>query len=227
MIPPLIIQQAAELGIEILAITDHNASANAGAVIDAAHGTPITVLPGMEIQTREDIHCLCLFDSLDQVQALQQHVDKTLPCVANEPGHFGEQYVVDSTGEFIRTEERLLLTSCSMSLEETAAIVVQLGGLFIPAHVNRQAFGLIPVLGFIPDDLPISAVEISRHLSPSQAYAKFPQLRQYPMIQSGDVHRLDEFLAPNFFSMEHPCISEMRKALQGLESRKIEIRSIL
>jgi len=227
MIPPLIIQQAAELGIEILAITDHNASANAGAVIDAAYGTPITVLPGMEIQTREDVHCLCLFDSLDQLEALQQYVDKTLPGIANEPEHFGEQYVVDSTGEFIRTEERLLLTSCSMSLEETAAIVIQLGGLFIPAHVNRQAFGLIPVLGFIPDDLPISAIEISRHLSPAQAYAKFPQLHQYPMIQSGDVHRLDEFLAPNFFSMEHPSISEMRKALLGLDSRRIEIRSIL
>lgn len=227
MIPPLIIQQATDLGIEILAITDHNSSANVGAVMDAAQGSSITVLPGMEIQTREDVHCLCLFDSVDQVQTLQQYVDKTLPNLANEPEHFGEQYVVDSTGEYVRTEERLLLTSCSMSLEETASVVLQLDGLFIPAHVNRQAFGLIPVLGFIPGDLSISAVEISRHLSPAQALQLFPQLQQYPMIQSGDVHRLDEFLAPNFLSLEYPSISEIRKALLGLDSRKIEIRSIL
>lgn len=227
MIPPLIIQQAIDLGIEILAITDHNSSANVGAVMDAAQGSSITVLPGMEIQTREDVHCLCLFDSVDQVQTLQQYVDRTLPNLANEPEHFGEQYVVDSTGEYVRTEERLLLTSCSMSLEETASVVLQLDGLFIPAHVNRQAFGLIPVLGFIPGDLSISAVEISRHLSPAQALQLFPQLQQYPMIQSGDVHRLDEFLAPNFLSLEYPSISEIRKALLGLDSRKLEIRSIL
>ena len=75
MIPPLIIQEALEKGINILAITDHNATANIGAVIKAAEGSGITVLSGMELQTREEVHVLCLFDTLEQALSLQSIVD--------------------------------------------------------------------------------------------------------------------------------------------------------
>ena len=64
MIPPLIVEYALDLGIEVIAITDHNASANIAAVQKAAINTPLHVFPGMEIQTREDVHSLCLFDTL-------------------------------------------------------------------------------------------------------------------------------------------------------------------
>ena len=59
MIPPFIVQEAIKKGICLIAITDHNASANVGAVQKAASGTGLTVLPGMELQTREEVHLLC------------------------------------------------------------------------------------------------------------------------------------------------------------------------
>ncbi len=61
----------------------------------------------MELQTREEVHVLCLFDSLDQVSQWQQTVDGLLPSIENQPDHFGEQFVVDETGDFIRREDTL------------------------------------------------------------------------------------------------------------------------
>lgn len=227
MIPPLIVSQAMALGIQLIAITDHNASANVKSVMEAAAQTGLTVLPGIELQTREEVHSLCIFDTLDQLQTFQELVDSTLPAMKNQPDFFGPQYVVDATGEFIREETRLLITSSSLSLDEACARVLALDGLFIPAHVNRKANGLLATLGFIPSNLPVSAIELSRHISPRQALQQFPQLKLYPLIQSGDVHRLEEFLAPNYLSVETPTVNEIRLALNHQSGRKLEIRSNL
>ena len=72
----------------------------------------------MELQTREEVHLLCLFDTLEQSAAWQAIVDEHLPPLENDIEHFGEQFVVDETGEFIRRETQLLLTSASLSLED-------------------------------------------------------------------------------------------------------------
>ncbi len=226
MIPPLIVQEALDKGIDLIAITDHNVSANVGAVQAAAAGTPLAVLPGMELQTREEVHLLCLFDTPEQMLAWQSLVDARLPQLENNVEFFGEQFVVDETGEFIRREPRLLLTSASLSLEEAAAGVALLGGVAIPAHVDRKAFSLIANLGFVPTDAPVPALEISRHLSPAQARRQFPQIRGFPLVQGGDVHRLDEFLGANLFTLAAPTVGELTKAFLGEEGRSLFVRPV-
>src|SRR5512135_126338 len=165
MIPPLIVQAAIEKGINLLAVTDHNASANVCAVQKAAQDTGLIVLPGMEVQTREEVHVVCLFDTLEQLAAWQVQVNQHLPPLENDIEHFGEQFVVDETGEFVRRETRLLLTSADLSLEEAIAAVNSLEGMAIPAHIDRKANGLLEILGFVPANAPIEALEISRHIS--------------------------------------------------------------
>ena len=128
------------------------------------------VLPGVELQTREEVHTLCLFDHYSQVLQFQEIIDHSLPNIQNQPEHFGEQFIVDETGDFIRREDRLLLSSTDLTLKEAWQFVTKIGGLFIPAHVNRKAFGLIENLGFMPTDIEVNAVEISRHLSPSEVH---------------------------------------------------------
>jgi PHP family Zn ribbon phosphoesterase len=224
MIPPLIVKEALERGICLIAITDHNASANAGAVIEAAKGTELVILPGMELQTKEEVHLLCLFDTLEQLAEWQKIVDKLLPDVPNTVEFFGEQFVVDASGEFIRREERLLLNSVNIELEHAARKVNGLGGLAIPAHVDRKANGLIEILGLIPPGF--EALEISRHISPEAALQKFPQLRGYPLIQSGDVHLLDGFLGTTEIEIASPVISEIRLAIAGQEGRKFTVHSM-
>lgn len=227
MIPPLIVHEAMDRGIDLIAITDHNSSANVEAVQKAAAGTDLTVLPGMELQTREEVHLLCLFDSMDQIETWQAVVDKRLPPLENNIEYFGEQFVVDESGDFVRRETQLLITSANLSLQEAVEGVLELGGMAIPAHVNRKAFSLIANLGFVPPGLPVDALEISRHLSPAEAREKYMQLRDYALVQSGDVHFLHEFLGTNIFTVAAPTLAELRLALRNEQGRSLAIRPIL
>jgi 3',5'-nucleoside bisphosphate phosphatase len=223
MIPPLIVSEALDQGIDLIAITDHNSSANVVAVQQAAEGTGLIVLPGMELQTREEVHLLCLFQENAALAAWQQAIDRLLPKIANRPDYFGEQFVVDATGDFIRREDRLLLTSAEISIDKAILEIHRLGGLAIPAHVDRKAFGLIENLGFLPEGAPVEAVEYSRHFDLSKSDRTYPQLKGVPRIQSGDVHRLSEFLGVNQLTLEAPTLPEIRLALAGVGGRRLDI----
>ncbi len=222
MIPPLIVQEALERAITLIAITDHNASANVAAVQAAAAGSGLTVLPGMELQTQEEVHVLCLFETLEQLLAWQEVVDRHLPALENNPDLFGEQFVVDASGDFICRDTRLLLTSSTLSIDVVFEQVQAMGGLVIPAHVDRKAFGLLTNLGFISPDWPLEALEVSRHLKPTEAVLKFPQLAGYPIIQGGDVHRLEEYMGVSEFNVAAPSLAELRLALRQQSGRSYQ-----
>jgi 3',5'-nucleoside bisphosphate phosphatase len=223
MIPPLIVQQALEQQIDLIAITDHNASANVGAVQKAAEGTGLTVLPGMEVQSREDVHLLTIFETLDALNIWQKEVDAALPEKQNNSDLFGEQFVVDETGGFIRNEPRLLLTSTHFSIDEIFERVNTLGGLVIPAHVERTTYGLLPTLGLISERWNVTALEISRRTTPEKAAVTFPAVQKYPLIQSGDVHRLNEFLGTTIFTLLSPTLMEINMAFQKISGRDVRI----
>lgn len=221
MIPPLVVQTALEHGIRVIAITDHNATANIAAVMEAARGTDLFVLPGMELQTKEEVHLLCLFDTLEQAAEWQKKVDSCLPDIPNNIEFFGEQFVVDASGGFLRREERLLINSVEIGLDEAVEQVKVLGGLAIPAHVNRKANGLIEVLGLVPPGF--EALEISRHLTPAEAVQKYPQLRGYSLLQGGDVHYLDGFIGTTQLSVETSNIAEINLAINAQDGRSLSI----
>lgn len=223
MIPPLIVRQALEQKIDIIAITDHNASANVRAVQKAAEGTNLTVLPGMEVQSREDVHLLTLFENIETLEQWQIQVDEALPSAPNNVSYFGEQFVVDETGEFIRNEPRLLITSTSFSIDEIFEQVKLLDGIVIPAHVERTSYGLFPSLGLISDEWDVLALEISRRTTAEKVAVTFPATRRYPVIQSGDVHRLDEFLGTTIFTIDSPTLMEVRMALNNIDGRSVYI----
>ncbi len=223
MIPPLIVQAALENNIDLIAITDHNASGNVRAVQKAAEGTSLTVLPGMEVQSREDVHLLTMFENPEALEAWQAFVDKALPNRPNGTDFFGEQFIVDETGEFIRSEPRLLLTSTDFSIDEIFERVQALEGIVIPAHVERTSYGLFPSLGSISEKWNVLALEISRHTTPEKVAETFPAVRKYPLIQSGDVHRLDEFLGTTMFTIDSPSLMEIRMAFNNIEGRSVYI----
>lgn len=223
MIPPFIVRRALELGLDLIAVTDHNATHNIEVVQRAAAGVPLTVWPGMEVQTREEVHLLCLFDDNAAAFAWQQRVDGALPPLLNDAEHFGGQFVVDESGEFIREHTPLLLTSTAFSVEEVVTQVNALGGLAIPCHVDRPSFSLLANLGFVPPQLPVLALEISARLTPAQARAQFPSLAAWPLLQDGDAHRLSEMIARTRLRMAAPTIHELRLALRSQDERAISI----
>lgn len=223
MIPPLIVRRARELGLQMLAVTDHNAARNVAAVMAAAAGTGITVLPGMEVQSREEVHMVCLFDTLEQVLAWQEQVFAALPDRENDEAFFGAQYVVDAEGEYVETETRLLSISTALSVEQVVAGARALGGIVIAAHVDRPSFSLVANLGFVPPGLEIAGVELSRRADPGAALRRLPQLAGFGLVVSGDAHRLEEMTARTMFKVKAPVVAELALALAGSEGRRVEI----
>ena len=226
MMPEFILERAQELGLALIAVTDHNSAENAAAMLRAAEGTGITVLPGMEVQTREEVHVLCLFDTLEQVTYWQELVYAHLPRLKNKEEVFGTQVVLNAGGEAAGTNDRLLATSTFFSVEEVVQRVHAVNGLCLPCHVDRPAYSLIANLGFIPPDLRISGVEISHLIGPKEAYERFPQLKHYSLIASGDAHRLKEMARRTTLKITEPTVAELALALAGEGDRGVWVDGI-
>lgn len=192
MIPPLIVERAVEVGLDILAVTDHNSAENAEAVIRAASGSSLKIIPGIECESVEGVHLVCLFDRLEDAVSMQETVYANLPDLKNREETFGPQFVVDQDGEFVRHNERLLLIPTELPMVEIAECVASLNGLVIPAHVDRPSYGIYGVLGFMPEEPRFDIVELSRHISAEEAVAKYPDLAGRAIFHSSDAHRLDE-----------------------------------
>ena len=223
MMPPLIVERALELGLSLIAITDHNSAENVAAVMEAAKGTNLTVLPGMEVETREEVHLLCLFDTLEQVLTMQGRVYNHLPPLKNKDDIFGPQFVVDAMGEFITYNDRLLLTATSLSVEEVVERVNELGGICIPAHVDRPSYSLLANLGFIPPGSNFPALEITPRAKPAELLKQFPDLTGYTLIVGGDAHCLSEINPGIVLTMEEPTVAELVLAFSSREGRRVEI----
>ncbi len=221
MMPEWIIERAQELGLNLIAVSDHNSAENAAAMLAAAEGTGIHVLPGMEVQTREEVHLLCLFDTLEQATAWQEQVYAHLPPLKNKENVFGAQIVVGADGTPQGYNDRLLATSTSFSVEQVVQQVRSLNGLCIPCHVDRPAYSLIANLGFIPPDLDIRGVEISHLVNLQEARARFPQLARYTLIGNGDAHRLKEIARRTTFKMDQASVAEIARALAGEGGRGV------
>lgn len=224
MIPPLIVRRARELGLGLIAVTDHNAALNVQAVIDAAAGSGLVVLPGMEVQSREEVHLVCLFDTVAQALAWQERVWAALPDRQNDEDFFGAQYVVDAGGEYLYTEKRLLSVAAALSVEDVVDGVRALGGITLAAHVDRPANSLLVNLGFVPPGLEIAGVELTRRADPAEVLRRFPQLTGYGLVVSGDAHRLEEMTARTLFQVQAPTVAELALALAGRGGRCVEIR---
>ncbi len=222
MIPPLIVQEALQRNINLIAITDHNASANISAVQKAARNTPSPSCPAWNCKRKKMFTVYVCLTHWIRSKLFQAFVNTKLPPIKNKPDFFGEQFVVDETGDFIRREDQLVILSANINLKEAQRKVAELDGLFIPAHINRKAFGLFSHLGLLPEDMPIDALEISRHMSLEEAIQKYPGISKYPLIQNGDVHFLADFLGAALLHLAAPTIPEIKLALKNLDGRSLE-----
>jgi len=221
MIPPLIVRRAADLGLNLIAITDHNSADNVRAVWEAAHDTGIAVLPGMEVQTREEAHILCIFDRLDQATSWHKLIDAHLPRRRNVAEVFGAQFVVDAEGELLRIDERLLATSVDLSVEEVVQGARDLGGIAIAAHVDRPGFSLLANLGFVPEGLALTALELTPWTDPEAFIQEHPELACWPLSWSSDAHRLGDMRVAMHIQMVEPSIEELELAFKGIDGRRV------
>ena len=216
MTPHHIVLRAAQYGVDAVAITDHNASANAAAAVKAAQEFGIKVFPGMEVECREEAHIVVLFDTLEQLAAWQQIVDANMSGLKNNAERFGAQFIVDDDDNFIAEEERMLLGPLKLSAYEVIQKVNGLGGIAIAAHVDRPSYSLLMQLGFLPSDMGLAAAEISpvglKELKEQKL--KMP-LGGLNYVTNSDAHMMDSFIygPKNLITVESLTVAELKLAL--------------
>ena len=161
MYPFDLVGMAKVMGLDLIALTDHNSAKNCPAAEKAAREYGIGFLPGVEINTAEEVHCVCLFPDVSSAMSFDEMLYGHIPDIKNREAVFGRQIIVAPDGTE-KTEPRLLITATDISIMELPKIVRRYGGLMYPAHVDRDANGLFMMLGAWPRDLDVCAAEYVR-----------------------------------------------------------------
>ena len=204
MIPPLLIARCRELGLHLIGVADHNSAGNGASAIEAAADSGITVKPGLEVESKESVHLLCLFDHVQQALEMQALVYAHLPSLpqASRTSSFGQQFLVDREGGLVACEQQPLFMATDFSAAEIVSAARERGALVLAAHADRRAHGLLAVLGFVPPDLALDGLECG------------PGALVAGRVASSDAHRLDEVGSRyTVFDAESTTVEHLRTCL--------------
>lgn len=191
MTPCNIANMAYLKGLDAIALTDHNAGDNLEAVARAAEGK-VLFIPGMEVQTAEEVHLLAYFRALPDALAFSDAIKTHLPGIPNRPDLFGNQWIMDAGDNTVGERAEMLLTSVDLSFDDTVALIRAHGGAAVPAHAERDSFGVLTQLGFIPRHLGLTAIEVSHG-------GVNPLGDEWRILRSSDAHRLGDIMEREFY----------------------------
>ena len=224
MSPVNIVNKAKEKNIDLIGITDHNSTLHCSLVKELAEEKGLAVLCGAEVTTREEVHCLAYFADPAELVQFQEYIERYLPCIAYLPEQFGYQAVVDRDEKIIRMVDEYLNVGLNQTIEQVEQEVHRLGGLFVPAHVERQMFGIFGQLGFVPATLHCDAMGIMPRSAEAEVRSRFRIAAGMSLIQASDAHSLDEIGSGcTWFEIKEPTFDEIKMALKGADGREISI----
>ena len=190
MTPNNIAGMAALKGLQILALTDHNSCKNCPAFFEACRRQGIIPIAGMELSTAEDIHLICLFETLEMAMTFDRVIEPHRMQIPNRPEIFGNQLILDGEDELIGTEEILLISATDLPIEEAVELARAYGAHVHPAHIDRESNGIVAILGDIPAEYGFSAYELREAEQREAMLARFSQIRENAILVSSDAHRL-------------------------------------
>lgn len=211
MTPNNIVNMAVLNELNVIAITDHNACQNIEPIMKIAKTKDLLVIPGMEIETREEVHVVTLFSSVNDVYNMHNIVSKHLPSIRNKEKIFGEQLIFNEFDDVIGVNNQLLSTATDLTIDQVFEYTRSFNGIAIPAHIDRPSYSILSNLGWIPDNLNITTLEISRYAEVTEYKDKYSD---YNVIQSSDAHELGNiFSASNFIETQKLTIDNILKLL--------------
>ena len=191
MTPYNLVNLSALMGMEAIALTDHNSCMNCGAAMRAGAEAGITVIPGMELCTSEEVHVVCLFEELKAAEEFSDYVLSTMPPIKNRPEIFGTQLIMDETDKVLGSQDILLTAASGIPISNVEKIVDGYGGVCYPAHIDRSSYSVISNLGMITEDMGFEVAEVSPSGNLDDLIAKHPILSRMKILTSSDAHRLD------------------------------------
>ena len=210
MTPANICGMAAVKGLQMIAITDHNAAGNLPTAQKICEAYGLLLIPGIEITTSEEVHLLGYFPDVPTAVDFGDFLREHLPKKKNKPSLFGNQRVLDEDDQLIREEDALLIGATDLPLARLVQQVRDAGGVPVPAHINRGANGLLVNLGFMPEGLDFTTVEVWRAL-PCDPGVQAGKL----VLHSSDAHYLGDMLEPEeTLRLEEPTVAAFLNRLR-------------
>ena len=198
MTPYNLVNLAKIFGYDIIALTDHNSCKNCESAIKVGKEIGITVVPGMEICAREEIHNICLFPTLEKAMAFSDYIYGTLPKIKNKEKIFGQQLIMDHRDGILGKEEILLTTASGVSISDLNELVAEYDGVCYPAHIDRNSYSIISALGDFPPEVESGCFELTPNAKVEDYLEKYPATKGRLIIRSSDAHYLENMREPEF-----------------------------
>ena len=221
MTPANIVGMAAVKGLDVIAVTDHNACGNCAAAMALGEAYDVLVIPGMELNTQEEVHVVCLFPTLEQALDFEKYVYEKLQKIPNNPEIFGRQVFMNEDDEETGEEEFLLINATDIGFDQVYEVVRGFGGMMIPAHVDKSANSLLGNLGFIPPDSRFVCAEVKDLKKLPGLQQQHAYLENCNIITDSDAHYLEYIEEPiHFLEVEERSIEAVLRAL-GMPCGKV------
>lgn len=222
MSPRALLIRAQELGLDIIAITDHNSTKNCHAYCELGKEYGVVVICGIEIQTIEEVHIIALFATLDEAMKFDKQVSEALLPLNNNPDFFGDQVIVDKDENIIGIEERALINSVKWDFETTIAKIKQFEAICFPAHVDAKRNSVTSQLGFLPPDSKVDGIGITANCDIKTFLTKYSSFANNTIIRNSDAHYLKEMgSGSSFAKLKAPTFAELKKAFAREGGREI------
>lgn len=198
MTPANIVGMAAVKGLDVIALTDHNSCKNCPAALYHGKNYGVTVIPGMELTTEEEVHIICLFPTLEKALAFDKLISSRLMKVSNREDIFGKQQIMDQGDNITGNTEYLLINATTVSFDEAFPLTKSFGGIAYPAHLDKSSTSVLSNLGFIPPDSPFACAEFHDFKNLHRLRSEHPHLEKCNIICCSDAHYLHEIHEPEY-----------------------------
>ncbi len=203
MTPNNITGMASILGLDVIALTDHNTSLNCEAAIEAGKRNGVLVIPGMELTTSEDIHAVCLFPALERALDWSEYVDNHRIKIKNRAEIYGRQVIMNSVDEETGEIEHLLIPATEISIMSAHKLVSSFGGICYPAHIDRDSLSILSVLGEIDESCGFTTAELADKSKLEELKKLHPILNSMNIVTNSDAHYLENMRdAENFMELD-------------------------
>ncbi len=216
MTPNNIVGMSKLLGLNVIALTDHNSVLNCEAVMKLGTENGLCVIPGMELTTMEEIHVVCLFPTLEKALEFNTYVKEHQMQINNRPDIYGRQVIMNENDEEIGEVENLLILATDISVMNVKELVESFDGVCYPAHINRDSMSILSSLGEIPPECGFKTCEVSSSGDVEKLKAMHPILNDMLIVRDSDAHYLQNMKdAENFFELDELSVESVIRKLKN------------
>lgn len=200
--------------LNVIALTDHNTCKNCAAAMAIGEAYGITVIPGMELTTQEEVHVVCLFYTLEDAMKFDAYIEPRILPIKNNPKAFGNQFICNEDDKVIGEFPTLLISATDISFDKVDDLMAEFNGVMIPAHIDKNSFSLSSNLGFVPPDSTFHCFELADMNNLHSMQKLNPMLGQCNVITDSDAHYFEKINeAVNTIYAESASVKDVLDAL--------------